>query len=324
MDGIIDMRRLCLVLLAMFNLLVFLPLQDVQAHAKQIQIDGDLEITYFSVPQDPIANSPATLFLQVRNLTSGSQLQVLHFVAVIIPPTQNRPRIAPHVFSNSTMVTFDEPGNWYLSFEIGIRNLASFDTTAAFIADVSQGQASGLLTAFFNDLLSAVPRSYERWGHIFAVTLWLGTMLHVVNTYWSSSRGRTGLSNFARTYRQADFVVVFAVVLLVLTGVLRAFAHGLTTVPSLFESGFGLVLFTKISLAGGMISIGLFNRVYNLRNLDRAVSNKQPLAGEQVELSDTKTESLAKRIFYLTIVEMGLGVSAILFGTVFTQIHTIS
>jgi uncharacterized membrane protein len=295
----------------------------VQAHPKQVQLTGDYEITYFSDPQDPIADSQATLFIQVRNVTSGAQLRVYHFLVEMIPP--DGPRLIQHPTSNSTTFTFDQPGNWILLFEIGLTaNLGIFDTSATFLADISQAQTSGLLTAFFNVLLSSIPKSYKRWGHIFAVVLWLGTMLHVVNTYRSSARERTRLSNFALTYRQADFVVALAVGLLVLTGVLRAFDHGLATPPTLFESDFGLVLFAKISLAAGMIAIGLFNRTYLIRNLERAVGSSQPLAPGQVELSDKKTGVLAKRVYYLTILEMGLGVLAILFGTVFTQIHTIA
>jgi len=318
------LRRLGCVCLVMICILVFLQLVQypaVRAHEKQVQINGLYEITYFSTPLDPIVNSPTSLFIQVRN-SSGAQIRVLHFTLEIIPPSGPRP--FKHVFSNSTEFSFNRPGNWILLFAIGLTNLVDFDTTATFVADVSQAQASGLLTAFFGVLLSAVPRSYERWGHITAVVLWLGTMLHVLNTYWGSPRDRTGLSNFARTFRQADFVVAFAVGVLVLTGVLRAFTHGLTTVPSLFESDFGLVLFVKISLAAGMITIGLFNRTYLLRKIERAVGNNHPLSPGQVELSDKKTCVLAKRIYYLTILEMGLGVSAILFGTVFTQIHTIT
>ena len=309
-----------LVVLFGFQLTGLIP---VQAHPKQVQLTGDYEITYFSDPQDPIAGSQATLFIQVRNVASGAQLRVYHFLVEMIPP--DGPRLIQHPTSNITTFTFDQPGNWILLFEIGLTaNLGIFDTSATFLADISQAQTSGLLTAFFNVLLSSIPKSYKRWGHIFAVVLWLGTMLHVVNTYRSSPRERTGLSNFARTYRQADFVVALAVGLLVLTGVLRAFDHGLTTPPTLFESDFGLVLFAKISLAAGMIAIGLFNRTYLIRNLERAVGSSQPLALGQLELSDKKTGVLAKRIYYLTILEMGLGISAILFGTVFTQIHTIA
>jgi uncharacterized membrane protein len=295
----------------------------VQGHPKQVQVTGEYEITYFSDPQDPIADSQARLFIQVRNFTSGAQLRVYHFLVEMIPPVG--PRLIQHPTSNSTTFTFDQSGNWILLFEIGLTaNLGIFDTSATFLADVSQAQTSGLVTAFFNVLLSSIPLSYKRWGHIFAVVLWLGTMLHVVTTYRSSPRERPGLSNFARTYRQADFLVAVAVGLLILTGVLRAFDHGLTTPPTLFESDFGLVLFAKISLAAGMIAIGLFNRAYLLRTLELAVGSNQPPAHGQAELSDKKTWVLAKRIYYLTILEMGLGVSAILFGTVFTQIHTIA
>lgn len=308
-------------LMVLFGFLLAGPVA-VQGHPKQVQVTGDYEITYFSDPLDPIAGSQATLFIQVRDVTSGTQLRVYHFLVEMIPPDGRR--LIQHPTSNSTTFTFDRPGNWILLFEIGLTDdLLIFDASAIFLADISRAQTSGLLTAFFEVLVSAIPRSYERWGHIFAVVLWMGTMLHVVSTYWSSSGERTGLSNFARTYRQADFVVAFAVGLLILTGVLRAFDHGLTPL-TLFELDFGLVLFAKILLAAGMIAIGLFNRTYLLRNLERAVGSSQPLASGQVELSDRKIGVLAKRIYYLTIVEMGLGVSAILFGTVFTQIHTIA
>ena len=113
-----------------------------------------------------------------------------------------------------------------------------------------------------------------------------------------------------------DIVVAVAVGLLILTGILRSFAHGLTTVDSLFSSSFGLVLFAKILLASGMIIVGLFNRIYLLKKLDASIS---PSDG-----SLKRSKTLAYRMFYLTILEMGMGVSAILFGTVFTQIHTIS
>ena len=317
------MKTNCLIWLTLLLGVLLMGPARVQGHPPQVKVTGDHEITYFSDPEDPIADSQATLFIQVRNVTSGVQFRVYHFLVEMIPP--DGPRIIQHPTSNSAPFTFDQPGNWFLLFEIGLTlNLGIFDTSATFVADVSQARGAGLLASFVNVLISAVPRSYERWGHIFAVVLWLGTMLHVVNTYWDSSRNRTGFSNFARTYRQADFVVAFAVGLLILTGVLRAFDHGLTTVPRLFESDFGLVLFAKISLAAGMIAIGLFNRTYLIRNLERAVGSSQPLAPGQVELSDKKTGVLAKRIYYLTILEMGLGISAILFGTIFTQIHTIT
>lgn len=316
------LRTKCLISLTLLGVLLMGPV-PVQAHPKQVQVTGDYEITYFSDPQDPIADTQAMLFIQVRNITSGAQLRVYHFFLEVIPPTG--PRLIQHPTSNSTTYTFDRPGNWILLFEIGLTtNLGIFDTGATFVADVSQAQTSGLLTAFFNVLVSSIPKTYERWGHIFAVVLWLGTMFHVVNTYWSSSKERTGFTAFARTYRRADLVVAFAVGLLILTGILRSFDHGLTTPPALFESDFGLVLFAKISLAAGMIAVGLFNRTYLLWSLERSVGSNQPLAPGQVELSDKKTGVLAKRIYYLTLLEMGLGVSAILFGTVFTQIHTIA
>ena len=36
----------------------------VQGHPKQVQVAGEYEITYFSDPPDPVAGSPATLFIQ--------------------------------------------------------------------------------------------------------------------------------------------------------------------------------------------------------------------------------------------------------------------
>ena len=299
-----------------FSLTLGLSAPAVQAHLKQVQINGDLEITYFSDPADPVANSQATLYIQVRNTTSNIQLPVLHFVVLIIPPTTSGPRVPLHPFSNSTIFTFDQPGNWILSFEIGLRNLAEFDTTAAFIADVDEGSPANALAAFASALTVAVPKSVERWGHIFAVVLWLGSVLQVANTYRVSSGSPEGLSNFAWIFRRMDIVVAVAVGLLILTGILRSFAHGLTTVDSLFSSSFGLVLFAKILLASGMITVGLFNRIYLLKKLDASIS---PSDG-----SSKKSKTLAHRMFYLTILEMGMGVSAILFGTVFTQIHTIT
>lgn len=309
-----------------FLLLALLSLGPVQveAHPKQTETVGGYEITYFSSPQDPIVNSPATLYIQASNATTGVQLRVFHFLVEMVPPSG--PRIRQHPLSNSTPFSFNQPGKWILLFEIGLSGyvFTENDPTVDFFADVGIGPTSGLLSGFLTTLVLAIPRTYERWGHIFAVVLWLGTMLHNVNTYLSSSKDQTGLSSLARTYRRADLIVAIAIGLLILTGILRAFAHGLTTMPSLFESSFGLVLFVKISLAAGMIAIGLFNRTYLLRNLERAVGSSQPLALGQVELSDRKTGVLAKRIYYLTILEMGLGVSAILFGTVFTQIHSIT
>ena len=309
-----------------FLLLALLSLGSVQveAHPKQTKTVGGYEVTYFSSPQDPIVNSPATLYIQASNATTGVQLRVFHFLVEMVPPSG--PRIRQHPLSNSTAFSFNQPGKWILLFEIGLSGytFTENDPTVDFFADVSIGATSGLLSGFLTALVLAIPRTYERWGHIFAVVLWLGTMLHIVNTYLSSSKDQTGLSSFARTYRRADLIVAVAIGLLALTGILRAFAHGLTTVLSLFESDFGLILFVKISLAAGMVAIGLFNRTYLLRNIEHAVPNIQPLAPGQVELSDNKIGVLAKRMYYLTILEMGLGVSAILFGTIFTQIHTIS
>ena len=284
----------------------------VHAHPKQVQQTGDYEITYFSDPEDPLSQSPATLFVQVRDLTSDASLQVYHFLVEMIPPTG--PRIIQHPLSNSTVFTFNQPGNWILLFEIGLNpNFATFDTTATFVADVSQAQTSGLLAAFANVIVTAVPKSIARWGHIFAVVLWLGTMLHAASTYRISHSEHDGFAGFAKVFRSADVIVAVAIGLLILTGVLRAFTHGLRTPSSLFESDFGLVLFAKISLAASMIALGIFNRTYLLSRLE-GVSDS----------SGTSKAKLARRMYYLVTVEMCLGVTAILLGTVFTQIHTIT
>lgn len=312
----------CLILT--FSLVLLSEVSTVQAHDKQVQIQADLEITYFSNPPDPVVNSPASLFIQVRNTTSGLQLKVFHFVVNLIPPTQTGTRLSKHPLSNSTVFTFNQPGNWYLLFTIGLRNQADFDTTAAFIADVQTGETAGLLAAFANILVTETPRVIPRWGHIFAVVLWLGMMLHVVNTYRLSPSSPTGLLGLARTYRKADIVVALAIGLLILTGLIRAFAHGLTTIPSLFESDFGLVLFTKISLASGMITAGLVNRTVLLGRLERATVPDKPLSTPLLPASKDDAGRTARVMHYLTILEIGLGVSAILFGTIFTQIHTIA
>ncbi len=307
--------RRCTVLVVMIALAALWVL-PVQAHAKQVVQSGDYEITYFSDPADPIADSPATLYIQVRNITDNSQFRVYHFLVQMIAPSG--PRVIQHPLSNSTVFTFDQPGNWLLLFEIGLSpDLGSFEVTASFVADVSQPQTSGLLAAFAMVLAVAIPKSLERWGHIVAVVLWLGTMLHVANTYRLSFGRADGVRNFARAFREADIIVAIAVGLLILTGVLRAFAHGLTTVGSLFQSDFGLVLFVKIVLASGMIIVGVSNRTYMLKKLDAAASKSDTS-------SVLRAKTLARRTLYLVILEMGFGVTAILFGTVFTQIHTIS
>ncbi len=304
----------------LIGILLFIPV-TVQAHPNQSQETGGYRITYFSDPQDPIAGSQSTLYIQVTNATTSIPFRVYHFLVEMIPPTG--PRIVQHPLSNSTVFVFNQPGNWILLFEIGLSpNLAIFDTTATFVADVSQTQAAGLLAAFANVLAVAIPKSFQRWGHIVAVVLWLGMMLHVANTYRLSSGSQAGLTNFARTFRRADILVALAVGLLVVTGVLRSFAHGLTTVDSLFQSDFGLVLFAKITLASGMIIVGLFNRTFLLKRLETLTS--RAILTEPTDISIGRSKTLARRIFYLTILEMGMGVSAILFGTVFTQIHTIT
>ena len=311
------LRSLAWIPVAILLSTLFLGPLPVQAHPKQVQVIGSYEVTYFSDPQDPVANSQTALFIQVRTATTGVQLRVFHFLMEMIPPSGPR-FLGGHPLSDSTLFTFNQPGNWIVLFGIGLTsNLGVYDITANFVADVSQAPTSSLLGSFGNVLLVAVPKAYVRWGHIVAVVLWLGTVLHVVNTYRVSSGNQAGLANFARTFRRVDLVVAVAVGLLILTGILRAFAHGLTTVPSLFASDFGLVLFAKISLAGGMIGIGIFNRTYLLRRLEWEVGQADPVSAGK------KTSVLARRIYYLTILEMGLGVSAILFGTVFTQIHTI-
>ncbi len=240
----------------------------------------------------------------------------------MIPPTG--PRVIQHPLSNNTLFTFNQPGNWFLIFEIGLTpNRGVFDTSATFFADVTQAQASGLLAAFATVLATAIPKSYERWGHISAVVLWLGMMLHIANTYRLSSGSQAGLANFARTFRRADIIVAIAIGLLVVTGVLRMITHGITTVSYLLGSVFGLVLFAKILLASGMITIGLFNRTYLLTKLQSSTLVDGPVTTTS-DLPEPRTEALARRIFYLVILEMTLGALAILFGTVFTQIHTIN
>ncbi len=295
----------------------------VRGHLKQVQVTGNYEITYFSNPPDPLAGSQATLFIQVRNVTTDVQLRVYHFFVEMIPPSG--PRVIQHPVSNSTLFTFNEPGNWVLLFDIGLSpDLGVFDTTATFVADVSRAQTSGLLAAFANVLAVTIPRVYARWGHIFAVVLWLGMMLHVVNTYRLSPDSHSGMADFARTFRRADIFVALAIGLLVSTGIARAFAHGLTTLPSLFASDFGLVLFTKILLAAGMIAIGFFNRAFMLRRLENAIAQDGATPTSALKCGRKDPGRLAQRMHYLTLLEIGLGVSAILFGTIFTQIHTIT
>ncbi len=283
---------------------------------------GSYEVTYFSDPQDPVANSQTALFIQVRNATTRVQLRVFHFLMEMIPPSGPR-FLGGHPLSNSTLFTFNQPGNWILLFGIGLTpNLGVYDITANFVADVSQAPTSSLLGSFGNVLLVAVPKVYVRWGHIVAVALWLGMMLHVANTYRLSYGSEAGLANFARTFRRADLVVALAVGLLILTGILRAFAHGLTTVSSLVESDFGLVLLAKILLASGMIVVGLFNRTYLLAKLRSTSLVERPVTSGST-VSEARNAVSARRIYYLVILEIVLGVSAILLGTVFTQIHTI-
>ncbi len=311
-----------MIFLALLLAILLTGATPAHGHPKQVQVTGDYEITYFSNPQDPIANSQATLFIQAREVSTGTSLQVYHFIVEMIPPTG--PRVFQHPFSNTTVFAFNQPGNWILLFEIGLSpNLNVFDTSATFLADVTQAQASGLLAAFAGVVITAVQKSYERWGHISAVVLWLGMMLHVTNTYRLSSGSDEGLANFARTFREADLFVAIAIGLLVVTGVLRMITHGLATVDLLFGSVFGLVLVVKILLASGMIAIGLFNRVYLLTRLQSLTLSEGPLTATSV-LSEPQTKTLARRMFYLVVLEMTLGVLAILFGTVFTQIHTIT
>ena len=315
--------RVLLVLI--LSLLVLAQVPNVQAHARQVQNNGEYEITYFSTPQDPIVNSPTTLFIQVRNIISGEQLIVLHFVVRFVPPGGNGPQPVKHPFSNSTEFTFNQPGDWFLLFTIGLRNLADFDTTAAFVADVSSGAPAGLLAAFADVLAKEFPRVYPRWGHIFAVVLWLGMMLHVANTYHQSLAESVGIERFARTYRKADVIVALAVVLLISTGVFRAaFVHGISTTSSLFGSDFGLVLFSKISLAAGMVGVGLFNRLILLPKLEKSiVPNGTGARGSRL-VETGVSGSIARRMYSLTLLEMAMGVFAILFGTIFAQIHTIA
>lgn len=233
----------------------------------------------------------------------------------MIPPSGPR-FLGGHPLSNSTLFTFNQPGNWTLLFGIGLTpNLGVYDITANFVADVSQAPPSSLLGSFGNVLLVAVPKTYVRWGHIVAVVLWLGMMLHVANMYWLSPKTQAGLTSFSATFRKSDLIVALSSGLLILTGVLRAFTHDITSVDSLFASDFGLVLFAKISLGAGMIGVGLFNRVFLLKNLEKET--------RRYESSNAKSSVLARRIFYLVVLELGLGVTAILFGTIFTQIHTI-
>lgn len=317
-------RRPCVFLALIFSLLFLAQLPAVQAHAKQVQNNGEYEITYFSTPQDPIVNSPTTLFIQVRNVASGLQLNVLHFVVRFVPPGGTGPQPVKHPFSNSTEFTFSQPGDWFLLFTIGLRNLAEFDTTAAFVADVSTGAPAGLLAAFVNVLAVEFPRVYPRWGHIFAVVLWLGMMLHVVNVYRQSLPEPAGINRFARTYKKADVIVALAVGLLISTGVFRAvFVHGIST-ASLFGSDFGLVLFAKIALAAGMVVIGLINRVILLRRLERSMVPNGTGAGSSLLVETGISRRIASRIYSLTLFEIALGASAILFGTIFAQIHTIA
>lgn len=309
----------------LFVLLAFpLGLGPVEAHPKQTKTVGGYEITYFSDPQDPVVNSPATLYVQARNETTGAQIRVFHFLVEMVPPSG--PRVRQHPLANSTVFSFNQPGNWILLFEVGLSGytFTESDPTVDFFSDVGSGPTSGLLAGFVTILAVAIPRSYQRFAHIFAVVLWLGMMLHVANTYRLSSGSQAGLANFARTFRRADILVALAVGLLVVTGVLRSFAHGLTTVDSLFQSDFGLVLFVKITLASGMIIVGLFNRAFLLKRLETLTSRAIVTTSGPTDISLGKSRTLGRRIFYMTILEMGMGVSAILFGTVFTQIHTIN
>ncbi len=314
--------RLPIIFLALLLAVVLMGTVPASGHPKQVQVTGDYEITYFSDPQDPIAESQATLFIQVREASTLASLQVYHFVVEMIPPTG--PRLIQHPLSNNMVFVFNQPGNWILLFEIGLTsNLLVFDTSATFLADVTQAQASGLLAAFASVVVTAVQKSYQRWGHISAVVLWLGMMLHVTNTYRLSSGSEEGLANFARTFREADLFVAVAIGLLIVTGVLRMITHGLTTVDLLFGSVFGLVLVVKILLASGMIAIGLFNRVYLLTRLQSLTLSDGPVTATPT-FSEPRSKTLARRVFYLVVLEMTLGVVAILFGTVFTQIHTIN
>ena len=318
-------RRPSVLLVLIFSLLVLTQVPTVQAHARQIQNNGEYEITYFSTPQDPIVNSPTTLFIQVKNSTSGEQLNVLHFVVRFVPPGGNGPQPVRHPFSNSTEFTFNQPGDWFLLFTIGLRNLADFDTTAAFVADVGQGAPAGLLTAFANVLAVEFPKVYPRWGHIFAVVLWLGMMLHVENTYRQSLPESLRIDRFAKTFRKADIIVALAIGLLISTGVFRAvFVHGISTTSSLLGSDFGLVLFAKIALASGMVAIGLVNRIVLLPKLERSIV-PNGTGAEGTRLVETAVpRRVARRMYSLTLLEMAMGVLAILFGTIFAQIHTIA
>lgn len=195
--------------LAVLISLLVTPIPSTRDHEKQVQVSGDYEITYFSSPTDPITNSPTMLFLQARSVSSGEKLRVLHFLVQMIPPSG--PRIIQHPLSNSTIFTFNQPGNWILLVEVGMKSIASFEATATFAVDVAQAGRGSPILGFLDPIVVTVPNTVARWGYILAAAPWLGLMPYIASLFRLLPHTTGNFSLFAMAEKNADFVVVSAI-----------------------------------------------------------------------------------------------------------------
>lgn len=179
--------RTAVLYLTLVILISFLsaPLPTAEGNEKQVQVSGDYEIAYFSSPVSLVADSPATLFVQARNVSSGEELRVVHFLVQMIPPSG--PRIIQHPLSNSTVFRFNQAGHWVLLLEIGLKSLGIFDATATFGEDVSQQGGETLLSVFLNALIVGASSTLARW-YILALLILMGVTLYVIKRYRSSPR----------------------------------------------------------------------------------------------------------------------------------------
>jgi copper transport protein len=137
-----------------------------------------------------------------------------------------------------------------------------------------------------------------QWIHVVAVSTWIGGLVLL------ALRARTSEEGLAADARRFSRIAVIAAPAAVVTGSLRAAAElgGIGWFLRAFDTSYGTMLAVKVSVVGGLLALGAFNRfrgigllsASRLSPLRRAVSAEVALAAVVLGLTGTIT-SLAPR-----------------------------
>jgi copper transport protein len=111
-------------------------------------------------------------------------------------------------------------------------------------------------------------RIVEQWAHFSAVGIWLGGLLALL----LGVRGAPSSAK-AAAVRRFSTIAAFALVVVVLTGVLRS-VNELSSWGELFSTGYGRAVLAKVAL---LLAIAVFGALNRFRSVPAAAANLRPL-----------------------------------------------